>query len=415
MSQSPDGPQKFEQSVRQTLDRLQPQLPMPPAAALELSAHLSERLRADILRSGPMSFAQFMQRCLYEPGLGYYSAGLTKFGEAGDFVTAPELSPLFSRTLARQCTEILAGLKAEQASSGPAHVLEIGAGRGVMAAAMLRQWADDDALPAQYFILEVSADLRACQQQTLREQVPELMACVHWLDAWPQAFSGVVLGNEVLDALPVAQFHYVEGQLFERAVGLQQDELALLDVPPSPALTRWFAQLPAELLASWPGDYFSEAPLLQNAWLAALANSLDRAVVLLIDYGFPAHEFYLPERNQGTLMCHYRHHAHSDPLCLLGLQDLTAHVDFSAVADQAFASGMSIAGFDNQAAFLQNAGILQLVDTNADARAQFSAAQQLKRLLLPSEMGELFKVIALNKNTDIRCSGFGARDNRHRL
>lgn len=394
--------------LQRQLHRLNPRLPLPPDEAIGHSERLQQHLAAQLV-SQPMPFSAFMADALYAPGLGYYSAGATKLGAAGDFVTAPEISPLFARCLARQCAEVLQELAGGE-------LLEFGAGRGVMARDILLELAALNTLPSRYLIVEVSADLRQRQQQTLADLPAELAARVVWLDALPSQFNGVVLANEVLDAMPVTLWHRQHGELTEMAVAVNEDgDFGWTELPANDALHQWFAALPAELTADWPDDYLSEFHPLQAGWLHSLGSMLQRGVVLLIDYGFPRHEFYHPDRSRGTLMCHYRHHAHPDPLVLPGLQDLTAHVDFTAVAEQALAAGLDVLGYCHQAGFLQSLGLLEMAMQIDDEHEQIMAAQALKRLLMPHEMGELFKVIALGKGIDLPLTGFALYDMRERL
>ena len=402
--------------VQRQLQQLNLRLPMPSADAIAHSAQLQAHLAAQ-MQQRPLPFSAFMADLLYAPGLGYYSAGATKLGAAGDFVTAPELSPLFSQCLARQTAEVLQAI-------GGGEVLEFGAGRGVMARDILLELAELDCLPNRYLIVEVSADLRQRQQQTLADLPAELAAKVVWLDALPSAFHGVVLANEVLDAMPVTLFRRHGESLVEMAVTLAESiteatsasgDFRWTELPADDALKQWFAALPDAIKADWPDDYLSEYHPLQAGWLQSLGRMLVRGVVLLVDYGFPRHEFYHPDRSRGTLMCHYRHHAHPDPLLLPGLQDVTAHVDFTAVAEQALDAGMDVVGYCHQAGFLQSLGVLELALRYTGEREQIAAAQALKRLLMPHEMGELFKVIALGKAVDVALTGFALYDMRERL
>ncbi|MFN4292457.1 MAG: class I SAM-dependent methyltransferase [Permianibacter sp.] len=394
--------------LQRQLQQLNPRLPLPSAAAIAHSERLQAHLAAQ-MQQRPLPFSAFMADLLYAPGLGYYSAGATKLGAAGDFVTAPELSPLFSQCLARQCADVLTAV-------GGGDLLEFGAGRGVMARDILLELAALDCLPGQYCIVEVSADLRERQQQTLAALPAELAAKVVWLDALPSAFNGVVLANEVLDAMPVTLFRRNGQTLTEMAVTLAENgDFRWTELPADVALQQWFAALPDAIKTDWPDDYLSEYHPLQAGWLQSLGRMLTRGVVLLIDYGFPRHEFYHPDRSRGTLMCHYRHHAHPDPLLLPGLQDVTAHVDFTAVAEQAIDAGLDVLGYCHQAGFLQSLGVLELAMRYSEEREQIAAAQALKRLLMPHEMGELFKVIALGKAVDLSLTGFALYDMRERL
>ncbi|MEW5757625.1 MAG: SAM-dependent methyltransferase [Pseudomonadota bacterium] len=383
-----------------------------PAPAPEAQAH-SERLRALIIDEigrcgGRISFARFMELALYAPGLGYYAAGARKFGAGGDFVTAPEISPLFSRCLARQCREVLAGL-------GGGDILEFGAGSGVMAADILLELERLGQLPCRYFILELSAELRARQRETLTTKTAHLLERVVWLETWPQQpLRGVVLANEVLDAMPVHRFRVEEHGLSQAYVVLSDGRFTEQFAEPGPELSqRDLVQVVAEL----PPGYVSEYNAAAAPWLQGIASALEQGVVLLIDYGFPRREFYHPQRASGTLMCHYRHRAHSDPFVFVGLQDITAHVDFTLIAEAALAAGFEVRGFTSQAYFLLALGLTELLaEVNpVDVRAQLEYAQQIKKLTLPNEMGELFKVMALAKGMDLPLQGFALNDQRQRL
>jgi SAM-dependent MidA family methyltransferase len=383
------------------------ELPLPDAAA---QVH-SERLQATIREvmataGGRIDFARFMELALYAPGLGYYSAGSRKFGEAGDFVTAPELSTLFSRALARQCREVLARIGGD--------ILEFGAGSGVMAADILAELERLDALPEHYFILEISGDLRARQRETINQKVPRLAARVVWLNALPEAFEGVVLGNEVLDAMPVHRFCIRDGEPHELFVMWDGERFILDEEAPDAALYPRLQALHSEF--NLGEGYESEINLLAAEWVSGLGRWLKRGVALLIDYGFPRAEYYHPQRSGGTLMCHYRHRAHADALTLIGLQDITAHVDFTAVADAAVAAGLSVRGFANQANFLLGCGLTELLATQeGDALTRLRQSAEVKTLTLPAEMGELFKVIALSRGWEGGLRGFALRDERSRL
>lgn len=345
---------------------------------------------------GPLDFARFMQLALYAPGLGYYSAGNIKFGKDGDFVTAPEISPLFSYCLAEQAAQILPKI------SGGA-ILELGAGSGVMARDILLHLQTLNSLPQKYFILEVSADLRARQQEMLKN-----FSCVEWLNAWPKNFRGVVLANEVLDAMPVRRFCY-DHELLECVVGEKDGEL------------NWFFRKPSDELKNalrdfeFPSPYLSEINCSLPAWFKSLSESMQEGVALFIDYGFPRAEFYHPERNQGTLRCHFRHRSHDNPLINIGIQDITAHVDFTAVAEAADAAGFDILGYTSQALFLLSCGLEKLISSEADLLANYNTAQKIKTLTLPSEMGELVKVIAIGKNFDSELLGFDISNQLERL
>ncbi|GAB4295208.1 MAG: SAM-dependent methyltransferase [Thiohalomonadaceae bacterium] len=399
MSDSPDL-RKLAHGLRE--------LPPPSAAEAAHSAALSRHLGKEISAAGgAISFARYMELALYAPGLGYYSAGARKFGADGDFVTAPELSPLFSRCVARHCAGLLSALDGGE-------VMEFGAGSGVMAADILLELERMQALPPRYAILEVSADLRDRQRQTLAARAPHLLERVRWLDALPENFVGVVLGNEVLDAMPVHRFRWHDGQGHELGVRWNGEAFAWCELPVcTPRLAARIRELAAA--CTWPEGYESEVNLAAEDWLHSLAGVLRRGVALLFDYGFPRHEYYHPQRSGGTLMCHYRHRSHPDPLILPGLQDITAHVDFTAMAAAATDAGLDVLGFANQANYLIGSGLLALAQEAGDVRGQLEVAAQLKRLLLPGEMGELFKVLAVGYGVADGGAGFTVRDERYRL
>jgi SAM-dependent MidA family methyltransferase len=362
-------------------------LPLPAPEAAEHSARLVEFIRRDIAAHGGwISFARYMELALYAPGLGYYAAGAHKFGEAGDFITAPELSPLFGRTLARQVAEIMA--------RSAAHILELGAGSGKLAADMLAELEQLGSLPDSYAILEVSADLRERQQTLMRERMPHLLDRVQWLDTLPERFSGAIVANEVLDALPVHVVHWRDSAITERGVasvehGFIWQERAIRDAD----------LLHAAQQIKVPDDYVSEICLAARGLINSLAQRLEQGALLFIDYGFGTREFYHPQRSRGTLMCHYRHRAHDDPFFLPGLQDITAHVNFSDIAECGIDAGMELMGYATQAYFLVNCGITALLQDTLpeNLREYLPRSAQLQKLTSPAEMGELFKVIALGK------------------
>ena len=380
-------------------------LPTPSPEALAHSQRVVAHLRQLIEREGGwIPLSRYMETVLYAPGLGYYAAGTTKFGTAGDFVTAPELTPLFGRTLAHAIRPVLAECGGD--------VLELGGGSGRMAVDVLAELQRLDALPARYAILEVSAELRARQQQILAEALPQVPERVQWLDALPKHFRGVVLGNEVLDALPVELVHWTEGGPMTRGVRFDGEAFCWEDRPISDPALRALA----ESLALPPG-YISEIGLASPALIRSLAERLDSGLILMIDYGFGRAEYYHPQRHMGTLRAHYRHHALDDPFYLPGLCDLTAHVDFSAVAEAGRACGLTLAGYASQANFLLNAGVADLLmqTTPEDAAAYLPQANALQRLVSPAEMGELFKVIAFTRACDVPLAGFARGDRRHTL
>jgi SAM-dependent MidA family methyltransferase len=366
------------------------ELPPPEDAALQHSLRLAELIIERIAqRGGVIGFDEYMQIALYEPGLGYYSAGLAKFGAAGDFVTAPEISELFGYCLARQAAELIA-------QGCPAALLEFGAGSGRLCAQILQ------ALPTleRYYILDLSADLRQRQQQYLQQQLSaELFHKIEWLSRLPQYFDGIVLANEVLDAMPV---HILQKQAdwVELGVGYQQQGFIWQPIAVKPAALAAMRSI-EQRHGDLPVDYCSELNLNYQPWLNALAQACRRAVVLIIDYGYEQPQYYRADRCRGTLNCHYRHRVHADPFVYPGLQDITAFVDFDACADAAEASGFSVTGLIEQGQFLLANGLLDEAQRragSAEAVQQMAISQQVGMLSLPQEMGEKFKVLALQKN-----------------
>jgi SAM-dependent MidA family methyltransferase len=361
---------------------------------------LCRRIAGEIAASGGwIGFDRYMDLALYAPGLGYYTGGAAKLGASGDFVTAPELSSLFSATLARQFAELL------PAAGGD--VLELGGGSGRMAADLLMALDALGRLPARYLILELSSDLRARQQQRIGALPDRISRRVQWLDRLPERFSGVIVGNELLDALPVHLVVRREEGDFERGVVCRDEGFAFEDRP----LLEGELSRAARTL-ELPAPYLAEIALRARALVRSLASLLERGVVLFIDYGFGRAEYYHPQRSRGTLMCHYRHRAHDDPFFLPGLQDITAHVDFSAVARTAVQAGLALLGYTTQAHFLINLGITELLArTPPEQPADYlPLAAQTQKLLSPSEMGELFKVIALGRGIGLPLSGFARGD-----
>jgi SAM-dependent MidA family methyltransferase len=344
-----------------------------------------------------------MEAALYAPGLGYYAAGASKFGAEGDFVTAPEISPLFGQTLAMQIAQVLAQTGGE--------VLELGAGTGRLAAQVLDRLAALDRSPARYLILEPSADLQQRQRAMLARHGPQ----VQWLDRLPDGFTGAIVGNEVLDAVPVDIVVRHHDQFMLRGVSLDADSASLRwqDRPlaSGPLLTAAQARYPQ------CANLVSEINLASEALVRSLGAMLSRGLLLFLDYGYPAAEYYHAQRDRGTLMCHYRQHAHDDPFYLPGLQDITAHVDFSAIAEAGIDAGLDLAGYTSQAQFLMNAGILELLAATPpeDAAAYLPLSNAVQRLLSPAEMGELVKAIAFTRGVEEDLAGFARGDRRHRL
>ena len=393
-----------------------PILPAPDADGL---AH-SEAVRAAIIRAmdaagGWLSFEDYMEMALYAPSLGYYSAGAHKLGAGGDFITAPELSPVFSRCLARPCAQVLTALDRDEAL-----VMELGGGSGVMAAELLNELGRLDALPARYLLLEVSPDLRERQRRTIAERAPAHYERVHWLERLPEEpVYGVVLANEVLDAFPVVRFERQSSGWMELGVG--RDEAGAFVAAPrlaSPALAERLGALERTLSAPLPPGYCSELNRRIGPWVGSLGECLYQGCLLLVDYGLARHEYYHPQRHTGTLMCHYRHRAHDDPYLWPGLQDITAWVDFTAVAEAAEKAGLTLGGYTTQANFLLDAGLEEVVASldSKDVRAHYRLAQAVKRLMLPGEMGERFKAMVLTRGLDAPAlCGFRMRDLRGRL
>ena len=381
------------------------QLPTPDPDAAAASAQLLQSIAGSIAAAGGfLPFERYMHEALYAPGLGYYAAGAAKFGAAGDFITAPGTSALFGATLARQVAEVTR-------ASSP-QVLEFGAGTGRLAADLLNTLDQDCRI---YSILEPSPELRARQSTLLREAASEHWHKVRWLEAMPARFSGCIIANEVLDAMPVHLLHLHDGLIEQRGVILDaQGRLAFADRPADATLMREASALD---IAVGPDGYVTELGLAARAWTATLDEVLQHGVAILIDYGFPAAEYYHPQRSNGTLMCHYRHIAHHDPLLYPGLTDLTAHVDFSAVAAAAQAAGLDVLGYTSQANFLINCGIADLIAKTSpqDSQAYLPLTNQANRLLSPAEMGELFKVLAIGRGIDFELSGFARGDRSQAL
>ncbi|MEY2854332.1 MAG: hypothetical protein RL030_1464 [Pseudomonadota bacterium] len=375
-------------------------------------ARLRERIGA---AGGWIPFDEYMRIALYEPGLGYYSAGAHKFGAGGDFTTAPEISPLFGQLLAVQCAQVL-----ETLDGGD--ILEPGAGTGALAGQLLRALDELGCPPRRYRILEVSAELRERQQVNIGTLPPSLAARVEWLDAPPaQAWRGVVVANEVLDALPCERFAWRksgahEAQVVARGVGLDaQAWPCWRDGPATPALRQEVARIHGELQLPWPDTYESEVCLRGGPWIAALTATLEQGLALFIDYGLPRREYYHPSRSSGTLRCHFRQLAHEDPFRHPGLEDITAWVDFTRVAEAAEPAGLDVLGFTTQAGLLLSLGLEQQVAQAADEATRLRRASQARQLAMPTEMGETFKAIALGRGFDPPLLGFALQDLMERL
>ncbi len=382
-------------------------LPQPSDDALAISRTLATTLAAEIADNGGwIPFSRFMEQALYAPGLGYYTAGSRKFGEGGDFVTAPELSPLFAQTLARQ----LAALLPQTAG----HLLEFGAGTGRLAADLLAELEVLGQLPASYTIVDLSPDLIERQRATLAERVPHLASRVQWAAALPAGFDGIMLGNEVLDAMPCELVsRNVDGTLQQRGVTVLDGAFCYEDRPFTDAV---LAGLAAALIPATPG-YTSEISLANRAFIRTLGQTLQRGAIIMIDYGHSASEFYHPERHMGTLLGHYRHHTVQDLFYLPGLMDITCHVDFSAVAQSGIDAGLDLIGYCSQAQFLINCGITDLLShlDAANVQQYLPLAKAAQRLLSPVEMGETFKVIGFGKDVDVDWQGFASGDRCYTL
>lgn len=386
-----------------------PSLPIPGEAALQHSRELKALIHKELVTAGGwISFAHYMRLALYAPGMGYYSGGAIKFGQAGDFVTAPEISSLFGQTVARQAGQVL-----ELAGAG-GNILEFGAGTGKLALDLLLELEKLGRLPKQYFILEVSAELQQRQRHLLEEHAPHLASQVVWLECLPEEFTGLILVNEVIDAMPVHLIVWRNARLFERGVAWRDNEFEWKDHPLIEGELFEAAHelnLPLEF-GSDVGAYVSEIGLAARGFMLSLANILQRGAILLIDYGFGSGEYYHPQRDRGTLMCHYRHHVHDDPFYLPGLQDITSHVDFSAIARVATHAGQELLGYTNQAHFLINCGITGILAQipAENAKDYLPLANQVQKLVSPAEMGEMFKAIAFGKNIHQALTGFTSGD-----
>jgi len=385
--------------------------PQPDEDALVLSKRLVEMLRERIDDAGgSISFADYMEKVLYAPGVGYYSAGLRKFGSDGDFVTAPEISPLFARCFARTCNSILN-------ETGGKDILELGAGSGVMAANLLAELERMQCLPERYLILERSAELRDRQQETLSHRIPHLLSRIQWLNRLPEPqISGLIFANEVIDALPVHRFAWRDNELLELHVTWRDDTFAWVEKTVESMDVA--AQVKAIGFDSESRNHFTSEinPGLKD-WLASLASRLARGAMVFTDYGYPRSDYYHPQRSSGTLMCHYRHRSHGDPFLLPGLQDVTAYVDFTALAEAGNDCGLAVKGFTTQAHFLMDTDIETLLAEAGpeNDRNYLEAAQQVKTMMLPGEMGERFKAMLLLKGIESIPAGFRLHDLRTRL
>ncbi|MDH4106854.1 MAG: SAM-dependent methyltransferase [Gammaproteobacteria bacterium] len=385
-------------------------LPVPDPDSLAHSERVAGFIRERIAEAGgSIGFAEYMQHALYAPGLGYYAAGASKFGPAGDFVTAPEISPAFGRVLAAQCAEVLSGVMGGS-------ILELGAGTGTLAATVLARLDELGVRPAAYQILEVSADLADRQRRRIGGssigRVP-----VAWLDRMPESFRGVVLINEVADALPVERFLRRENGLLQVRVATGDAGFVYATGPADARLAAAVHEIEACVGGHLAPGYCSEVSLGFGAWLADIVNAVQDGVILLFDYGVSRREYYAPDRDSGWLRCHFRHHAHEEPLIYPGIQDITAWVDFSAAAEAAAAAGASIAGYVTQALFLLHGGLENEMARfqSLSAEEQIALSRQIRQLMLPGEMGERFKCLALAKGSAPIPPAVVAGDRAHTL
>jgi SAM-dependent MidA family methyltransferase len=376
--------------------------------ARQHAARMRERLAGEIGAAGGwIGFDRYMETVLYAPGLGYYSAGARKLGPGGDFITAPEISRLFGACLAQQSAQVLEEL-------GGGSILEIGAGSGALAADILARLESLGQLPVRYLILDVSADFRERQRRTLEERVPHLTGRVDWVDGAPASLDGVILANEVLDALPVTRFRWSAGRCEELGVSIERDRLVWSPRPADAGLARICSSLEQP---GWEDGYVSEYCARLPAWTHEVTRGLRRGLALWVDYGLPRRQYYLPERRDGTLMCHFRHRAHDDPFLEPGLQDITAWVDFTLLAEACTAAGFTLAGFCTQAHLLAALGADREMSrlAAADEHRFARLANEARRLMMPGEMGERFKAMAWLRDLDLPLSGFSLQDLRHTL
>lgn len=401
-------------------------LPSPTNDALEHSQKVTQFIADKIqLSGGAISYAQYMEHVLYAPGLGYYSAGCTKFGELGDFITAPEISVLFSQCIAHAIAPILTKLT-------PAVILEVGAGSGKMAADIINELTRLEQPLDKYYILERSAELRARQQQTIESIAPTLTDKVQWLDSLPPSFSGVVIGNELLDAMPVQRFKKKNDSVVELFVRYNNKQFSWDEVPSENSrLASRISTIENNLGYSLPEGYQSEVNFVAEDWLLSINDIMEQGYILLLDYGYPEKEYYHEQRSSGTLSCFYQHRRHDDPFIYPGLQDITAHIDFTNLADSVVnaknnldlddTSSLQLNGYTTQSQFLMASGLMEIMqrDTGNDIKQQLTQSQAVKKLTMPYEMGEIVKVIGFEKklnehsNFDLKC--FSMRDLRFQL
>ncbi|MFV1983244.1 MAG: class I SAM-dependent methyltransferase [Thiohalomonadales bacterium] len=404
-------------------------LPTPDSAALEHSHKVTQYITDKIQQSGgAIPFSEYMDHVLYAPGLGYYSAGCIKFGEQGDFITAPEISSLFSRCISRAISPVIKQLTTESKSTS---ILEVGAGSGKMAADILNELKATELDIDYYYILERSAELRERQQQTIQAINPTLLEKVLWLDSLPASFTGVVVANELLDAMPVQRFKKQNKSLVEMYVTIQDGLFVWKEVTISNTrLTTRVSEIEKNLGFEFPEAYFSEVNFAAEDWLSSINDILEKGYILILDYGYSEKEYYHEQRSQGTLNCFYQHRRHEDPFLYPGLQDITAHVDFTNLTETALYSGHSrvatiaglqLNGYTTQSQFLMASGLLELMQNNdqGDVKQQLMVSQEIKKLTMPYEMGEIIKVIGFEKGlselSELNLPCFSMRDLRFQL
>ncbi len=391
-------------------------LPTPTGPAVQHSCAVQEKICMEITAAGGwIPFSRYMELAIYAPGMGYYCGGTAKFGNDGDFVTAPEISSLFGRTIARQALQVF-----EVLGDDNSNILEFGAGSGKLALDLLLELDNLGRLPKHYFILELSGELHKRQKELFEKCAPQFLSRIDWLENLPNKFRGLILTNEVLDAMPVHLVIWRDANLLERGVTwngrtFEWSDRILINKELVEVASKLSSQINSE--GKNFGDYISEISLSARGFMRSLAGILQQGAIVMIDYGFGCYEYYHPQRNRGTLMCHYRHHAHDNPFYFPGLQDITSHVDFSAIANTAAEAGLKFLGYTSQAQFLINCGITEIIaQTPAkNTSAYLPMASQLQRLVSPAEMGELFKVIAFGKDIQRSLVGFTSGDKSYLL
>jgi len=373
-------------------------LPPPSPEAAAHSQQLAEHIASTIVAEGDwIPFSRYMDLALHAPGLGYYAAGSRKFGGEGDFVTAPEITPFFARCIALQARQVL------EATGG--EILELGPGSGALAADMVEELKSHGAAPRRYLLLEVSPELRERQRERFAERFPGDAERFVWVDKLPEKFRGLVVANEVLDVIPCALVHREGGELLERGVILTEGGFAWDDEPLADGELKRRA---ASVFPPGDFDYLSEVNFAAEGLVRTIAGSIEAGLALFIDYGFPEREYYHAQRAMGTLRCHYRHRVHGDPFFWPGLEDITAHVDFTAMARAAESAEAEVYGFTTQAYFLISCGLAVMVST-ADPTMTLSrlqASSAVRRLIAPQDMGELFKVLGVGKGMPGPLLGF---------